>query len=93
MCYYCENGLPPRVAAIINPLLERFPGAEFGPGHVVFSDFNLEGETIQWCLDNFGQFSSGHPAAELEATRTALLALLEIPEDERNPMPAETEMN
>ena len=40
-------------------------------GHIVFDDFNLEDESIQWCLDN--QKKDGH-----ELCRRALQAALDL---------------
>ena len=36
--------------ATIDAFLQQWPDAEFGPGHIVLSDANLEDENIDWCI-------------------------------------------
>lgn len=36
--------------ADIKAFLEKFPDAEWGPAHVVFSDFNTDNPCVEYCL-------------------------------------------
>lgn len=80
--------MSPKVIAIFKRLSDVSPNCEYGHGHIVFADLNLEDSHIQFCLD---EISSGkikdhiwhQNAEEIEADRLALLELLTIPEAER----------
>lgn len=97
MCFYCENGLPERVKAIFDELEREHPNADSGPGHIVFSDFNLGTGNIEFCLERVGAALRGEETYEfrtmedIEADGRALRALLDIPEAERDPAPADYE--
>jgi hypothetical protein len=83
----------------IDDFVEQWPGAEFGPGHIVLGDCNLEDEHIDWCLALLDAVLDGKPwpddaktlehlyddndPAEMKATREFLRALRAIPADER----------
>jgi len=88
MCWYCANGLPPKVKVIFDKLEEDNPRCQFGPGHIVFSDYNLSDENIKWCIE---ECDSSHdieyPAELVSLDRAALVELLAIPEAERDPAP------
>ena len=94
MCYYCEFGLPPKVKAIFDAVEQSCPGIDvsFGPGHIVYSDFNFDDECISHCIkahDNTAEVKRLHPdwpAEELAASRKGLVDLLALsPEDRHLP--------
>ena len=66
---------------------ERFPRAEYGPAHIVLSDYNFETEFIESCLAGVRTQKQIHfvggVALELQATENFLLHLLTIPESQR----------
>lgn len=85
------SGLMPReytteeLAAIqkIEVFLERWIKAEWGPAHIVLSDYNLDADFIEFSLkaiDNYNDsdYSEPHSPEELEATRLLLMELLGI---------------
>jgi hypothetical protein len=82
----------------IEEFLERWPNAEWGPAHVVLSDWNLDDEFIESSLrriasalgesdpvdgEDVEHYRENHPQNELLATRYLLNGLLAIPEDDR----------
>ena len=63
---------------------------QFGPGHIVWADENLDEEDVQWCLD----YSYAHRKdykdiddEQMEAVRGSLRDLLLLPANVRNPEP------
>lgn len=65
----------------IEAFLERWPGAEWGPAHIVLSDYNLESDFIEFCLKaidsyNNDDYGEPHSPEELEETKAFLLELL-----------------
>lgn len=84
---------------MIDKFLQEYPDAEWGPAHIVLSDYNLGDDSIKWCrslideLFRTGQVDYGKPHGihkydnandELIATDEFLVKLLEIPEAERD---------
>lgn len=83
----------------IDAFTKEWPDAEWGPAHIVLSDFNLGDGHIKWCreliekalgnkvVDYGGSLGvidySEHEDEELIATDEFLVKLLEIPENER----------
>lgn len=76
----------------IKLFLEKFPEEEFGCGHIVLSDENLDDSSIQFCINRGKQFLAGDEkiVADFDystegtvATIGFLESLLAIPEDER----------
>ena len=82
-----------------NPILEKIdkfcyehPGAEYGPAHIVLSDYNLDDYCIGYCQGLIqgtcpatlvdGKYI--HPDPTMEATSRFLSELLQIDEEERN---------
>ena len=74
---------------IIEQFIDKYPDEEFGCGHIVFSDFNLEDNFIEFCIkqgENFMQGLLPEMEYSVETTPKAisvLKQLLEIPEDDR----------
>lgn len=92
MCWYCEHGLPKAVQAIYDRYraIAGWLLMDCGPAHVVWGDFNLDTDSIQWCLDNFDRFRREDGTdEEHKAVRDSLVELLKIPESERDPAPPE----
>ena len=60
MCWNCEWGVPKPIAEIYQEAVARLDGddnpLQFGPAHIVWSDFNLERVHVQWCIDNFDKY-------------------------------------
>ena len=61
---YCEtdiDGYPiaadEHVAIKVEAFLEKYPSAEFGPGHVVLSDHNWD--CIDYCLSEISKYEQG----------------------------------
>ena len=82
MCIGCyqEMGSPRIVneattaaARLVRRVYETHPGG--GAGHIVFDDFNLEDDNIEWCIEN-------GPSMD-DQTMAALLAFQPLTEDER----------
>lgn len=79
---------------MIDAFLEKWPNAEWGPAHVVLSDYNLENEWLDSCMKSLefamqtiesGQHN-GYLAERLDelfATLNFLQELKAIPESER----------
>jgi hypothetical protein len=87
-CYENEWGEPKivndrtrEVAALINRIYDFNPCG--GNAHVVVDDWNLDGESIQFCLGQVAQNPNGDSAEQLEVERNALSAMLDMTEDER----------
>lgn len=93
MCWYCYWGLPKRVAEIYQRALNDLDGdsspLEFGPGHIVWSDFNLD--SAEWCLEHFDEHRGDNSDADLEIVRRSLKELAAIPLEERCPEPGDTD--
>lgn len=75
LCSACrkENAYEEKVRAF----LEKYPMAEFGPGHIVLSDHNWD--SIDWCLNQIREvregvadYGDGITPEELDATETFL---------------------
>lgn len=78
----------------IEAFLERFPEEEFGCGHIVLSDKNLDDGAIQFCIERGKRLLAGDAEIvanfdySVEGTQAAidfLESLLAIPEEERGP--------
>lgn len=52
MCQGCvhEGRISQEMFDGIEAFLARYPNAEYGPGHIVLADCNVEVEHIWWCL-------------------------------------------
>lgn len=79
---------PPTIRKI-HAFLEKWPGSEYGPAHIVLSDHNLDDDFIHFCLkeietnlSNYA-FNGDHSEEEITATKAFLLELLAIPEEAR----------
>lgn len=80
---------------MIQEFLEKYPLAEYGPAHIILSDYNLEDHwfpsTIQAIKDRLTELTEklgdrymfDIEARDLDATLELLNRLLEIPEGER----------
>jgi hypothetical protein len=66
----------------IERFLNDWPSAEFGPGHIVFGDYNLETHHIDYCLKETEADNETDPD-ELRATIAFLRELRDIPEERR----------
>ena len=71
----------------INRFTDLYPDSEFGPAHIVLSDYNIDDENIKWCLEFIERMlvyedDYIHPnkISELRATCEHLKILLSIPE-------------
>jgi len=74
---------------------ENWHAAEFGPGHILLSDCNVDDDDIQFCLKNArdaliptayyldSPWYEDREPREIEATIAFLEELLEVPEDIR----------
>jgi len=98
MCWYCEWGVPKAVADIYHiaqkKLNSDYPGAmQFGPAHIVWDDFNLSDDNVNWCIEHFDEYKHGYPENELEVVMWSLKELLKIPEAERDIMPDDVDDN
>jgi len=73
------------IADRIDAFCARWLGAEFGPAHILLSDYNMEDDHIEFCLKCLSDtdYTNGHSQAELIATRAFLQELSGIPEDDR----------
>lgn len=81
------------IIRIINDFLENNPSAEFQFGHIVFSDHNLDDDSIKFSLETCfteawiqeARAINYHPIsdAEIERCKSFLQWLLTIPEDVR----------
>lgn len=76
----------------IEAFLQKFPEEEYGCGHIVLSDKNLDDGAIQFCINRGKQFLAGdakivanfdYSVEGTAATVDFLEALLAIPEEER----------
>ena len=50
MCDACRQRIGDDNYERIEAFLGEYPGAEYGPAHIVLSDFNCESNQIAWCL-------------------------------------------
>lgn len=50
MCDSCREQWGDEIYKGVEAFCEAWPDAEFGPGHIVLSDFNCEEPCIRWCL-------------------------------------------
>lgn len=91
MCYYCVNGLPPKVKKIFDKVESISPDFEYSLGHIVYSDFNLQDENIHHCIDNFNNpyevkfvvENNGLSKEQLEAELNGLYELMKLTREER----------
>ena len=90
MCLGCvEDGkLSRETYDKLEAFTEKWPDSSYGPGHIVLDDCNLCDGHIQFCLDKLdaydpSDYSCEHTEGELAATRTFLVELLSISEDDR----------
>lgn len=79
-----------KVIQSIQRFTNQFPDSEFGPAHVVLSDYNIDDECIKSCLEFIERMlvyedDYIHPSklSELKATCAFLEHLLTIPETMR----------
>ena len=83
-----QYGMPQGVAWAMDVFGDLWPHDD-GPGHIVYADYNLGDDSIQWCIDRIDAgetFSADdlpieHPV--FAATRAVLVWLLMVPEGER----------
>lgn len=68
------------VIAQIKEFVRRHPSTEWGPAHIVLSDYNVYDDQIRFCLNELLQTKK---TLDTEATRGFLENLLEIPEQDR----------
>lgn len=73
----------------IQAFLKEWPDAEWGPAHVILSDYNLDNGFINGGIRDVDAWENStggiqHSDEELKATKAFLEKLLEIPEDERD---------
>ena len=66
--------------AMIEDLCRRYPRAEWGPAHIVLSDYNLEDH---WLDMSIAHVRAAPPSDENNAVLACLLALRAIHEDTR----------
>ena len=86
MCQACVNNgdLTQKTLDKINTFLNEWPNAEFGPGHIVFSDSNILDEHIDFCLEEAEKERiNSEEDEELFATINFLNELRLVPEKER----------
>lgn len=74
------NGIDPRFTpdqtlAAISEFLCLFPDAEFGPGHITLSDYNLDSDSIGSCIRRCFQEPDEFDTAEIGHFLASLLAL------------------
>jgi hypothetical protein len=72
--------------ARIDKFLELWPGADFGPGHIVLGDCNIDDRSMRYCLEacrTWDPNDEDFSAEEIAATVEFLESLLAIPEDDR----------
>lgn len=79
----------------INEFLQKWPDADFGPAHVVVSDYNLENSNIDFAMRETsrefvnvfygfpGNTATYHSVMELMDTLGLLIELYDMPEDQR----------
>lgn len=82
--------IPDEVAAVYRAAVADFDGDELklhsGPGHIVFSDDNLDDANIDFCIeacDDIGRYRGSFSKDELRRIKGWLLKLKEIPESIR----------
>ena len=97
MCQTCvdEGRLSQATYDKIEAFCEKWPDAEFGPGHILFSDCNVDDDDIKSCLQRCDSarrqdaywiglpWYESQEEGELEATAAFLRELLEVPQDVR----------
>lgn len=90
-CWYCTHGWPVKVRAIYDQYaaLAGRTAMEFGPAHIVWSDENFDRESIQWCLDHFGDYDDDLDPRQRAAVRASLLELLALPDEVFDVIPAD----
>jgi len=86
------------VNRLVDKFLDKWPDAEYGPGHIVLSDDNVENACIDWCLSLLDSLLDRTPwpetqldrhiyddcdREELAATREFLKAFRSVPEAHR----------
>lgn len=78
-----------KAVQLIEEFLQKYPDAEWGCGHVVLSDYNLDDDFIQAAIERGKKFLAGElPEMDYHREDTIktiafLEHLLTIPEDER----------
>ena len=81
----------PKVRQMIDEFTMWYPMMEFGPGHIVLSDYNVQNHHIYFCLDAIEKLflksenerinhTSDYTTENLDATREFLKELLAIEE-------------
>lgn len=83
MCEGCiTSGRVPRwLAEVIDAFCERYDDVEYGFGHIVLDDWNLEDHHIEWCLQ---EAVRDEPIYDQQVAEF-LGWLLTVPEEERCP--------
>lgn len=90
MCWYCYWGLPKPVAEIYKKALEALDGdsnpLEFGPSHIVWSDYNMQDGNIKFCIDECDNNRKAYHQSDkdIAVVRQSLVELLQVPEEVRN---------
>lgn len=89
ICWYCHWGWPKPVADIFLAAKAALDGDDtpllYGPAHVVWADENFD--CAPWCLEHFGEYSSGLYAEEQAVVRQSLEQLAALPSDQRDIWP------
>lgn len=91
MCYFCAWGVPPKVKEIYDRAvrdLDSIDGVDgdsamrYGPGHIVWDDFNLEREHVEYCISVCDDKSRHYGMREdaVAIVRRSLVELLELPD-------------
>jgi hypothetical protein len=94
MCWYCEHGWPEPVqriydeaSALLGDRAEHV--LDYGPGHVVWADSNLDDNCVNWCIDHHEEYRRDLTDFEMQVSRSALTNLLAIPTELRDTIPQE----
>jgi hypothetical protein len=64
VCQECVRRGGPR-ARLIDAYVREFPEADFGGGHIVFADYNVRDEDVNYCLNQTQVLLSERDAAFL----------------------------
>lgn len=91
MCWYCHWGWPKPVADIYRKAVAELGSEQpmdYGPGHIVWSDSNLDDDSIRYCLEQVDQPLYNDLTPEEKAiVRRSLEELLAVPEEIRDCAP------
>jgi hypothetical protein len=68
MCEQCAEEWGDEIYSGVEEFLDEWPDAEFGPAHVVLSDFNMEGHHIAFCLDAIAAERASNDSLLLQET-------------------------